>query len=312
MDELTVPLSGGERREVLLGVSDVRNFKKQTCYMGASVGRFANRIKHGQFEIAGEKYQVTRNIQNHCLHGGNVGFDKKRWKVVYVDKQHALFELFSADGEEGFPGNLTVTAMYCLTDNNEVKITYKAKTDKTTPVNLANHAYFNLTGGESGTDSREQQLQVHADQYLPLNKELIALDSPKTVSGTSFDFRKMKKIKEHFLSDDQQKAASGYDHSFFFDDKRNLSVPVAELISGDGKLQMSLITTKPALQLYTGNWLDGNPNRSGNALANFAGVALEPQFLPDSPNHPEWQQVSCFLNPSETYEHTTTYRFVPL
>lgn len=304
-----LPLACGEQREVLLGVGAMSDFQAQQSYLGVTVGRYANRIAKGCFELEGKTHQVTTNQAGNCLHGGTVGMDKVRWKIVEQSQSKVVFSYQSKDGEQGFPGNLDASVCYSLSEDNQVEIRYLATTDKATPVNLTNHAYFNLHGAESGIDGREHQLQIDADYYLPTSEVGIPHGSLSLVDGTGFDFRWQKAIRQDFLLDGQQQIVKGYDHSFYFDPKRNKRQPIARLSSQDGKVKMSVTTDKPALQLYTGNWLEGTPSRSGNTYSDYAGVALETQFLPDSPNHPEWLQPSCILKPNQEYCYSTVYAF---
>ncbi|WP_322803031.1 galactose-1-epimerase [Vibrio alfacsensis] len=304
-----LPLACGELREVLLGVGTMRSFIEQPCYMGVTVGRYANRIANGLFEVNGEVFQVSTNQAENSLHGGKEGFDKRRWKIEYQSEQQVTFALLSEDGDQGFPGNLQVQVTYTLTDDNHVSIAYFAKTDKATPVNLTNHAYFNLLGAEADLDCRSHRLTIDASQYLPTTDVGIPLGELQEVKGTGFDFRSNKSVSEHFLQDEQQIAAKGYDHSYLFDAHRDVSKPVALVVSPDEKVRMSVVTNKPAMQLYTGNWLAGAPNRRGGEYQDYAGLALETQFLPDSPNHAEWAQPSCILEPEQEYRFCTTYQF---
>ncbi|WED21256.1 galactose-1-epimerase [Vibrio sp. JC009] len=296
-------------REVLLGVSSMADFNKQAAYMGVSVGRYANRIAKGQFEIDGQYYQVETNQAGNTLHGGPEGLDKRRWEIVKQAENSVTFEIVSADGDQGFPGELKVSATYTLTDENQVEIHYQAETDKTTPVNLTNHAYFNLLGAESGEECKGHILEVDAMQYLPTNEVGIPLGELEAVFNTSFDFRQPKEVAADFLTDEQQEAAKGYDHSFMLNPDRDTQEYAAKVALKDGSVSLKVFTDKPAMQLYTGNWLAGTPNRSGGEYSDYAGLALETQFLPDSPNHPEWQQESCFLKPGEKYSYTTRYQF---
>ncbi|MGF1727766.1 galactose-1-epimerase [Photobacterium nomapromontoriensis] len=305
----TLPLSNGEQRDVLLGVSTMDDFIRQKAFMGVAVGRYANRIANGQFEIDGVGYQVVVNQAGNCLHGGSDGFDKRRWAIEKQQSQKVIFSLFSHDGDQGFPGNLSVQVCYELTDDNQVIMTYAAQTDKTTPVNLTNHAYFNLMGAESGQDCREHQLTITADQYLPTNAVGIPLGELRPVVGTGFDFNQAKAVSADFLVDEQQQAANGYDHSYLFNVGRDVSLPVAKVVSPDELVCMQVATDKPAMQLYTGNWLAGTANRSGGVYQAYAGLALETQFLPDSPNHPQWPQPSCMLEPEQEYRFFTVYQF---
>ncbi|ENG7518348.1 galactose-1-epimerase [Vibrio harveyi] len=304
-----LPLANGELREVLLGVGTMGSFMHQQCYMGVTVGRYANRIANGLFEVNGEAFQVSTNQAGNCLHGGEEGFDKRRWNIESQSKQQVTFSLLSEDGDQGFPGNLEAHVTYTLTDDNQVSIAYFAKADKATPVNLTNHAYFNLLGAEADLDCRSHRLTIAADQYLPTNEVGIPLGTLQDVKGTGFDFRNEKPVSEHFLQDEQQIAAKGYDHCYLFDAHRDVSKPVARVVSPDGKVHMSVVTNKPAMQLYTGNWLAGAPNRRGGEYQDYAGLALETQFLPDSPNHTEWGQPSCILEPEQAYRFSTTFHF---
>lgn len=298
-----------ELREVLLGVSTMADFKKHTTYMGTTVGRYANRIAMGQFEITGQHYQLKTNQAGNTLHGGPEGFDKRRWEIVEQSNDSVCFALVSDDGDQGFPGTLSVLVCYQLTDDNQVMISYKATTDKSTPINLTNHAYFNLSGAESGTDCKGYTLCINADNYLPTTDTGLPLGELASVEGNSFDFRQPKVIIQDFLADAQQKAAKGYDHSFFLNSGCKQGECAAEVTTADKRITLKVFTDKPAMQLYTGNWLAGTPNRSGGEYQDYAGIALETQFLPDSPNHPEWPQESCLLKPDEEYRYQTRYQF---
>lgn len=300
-------IDDNETRELLLGVSSIEDFYAQECFMGATVGRYANRIAKGQFEIGGQRYQVNTNQAGNCLHGGEQGFDKRRWTIAKQTQDSVTLTLFSADGEQGFPGNLDASVTYQVLADNSVSIEYQANTDAATPVNLTNHAYFNLNNGEQ--DCRQHKVFINADQYLPTNEVGIPLDKPIEVTDTGFDFRTAKLIASDFLADKQQVPAKGYDHSYVLNSCCLEGEKAAEVISPDGKVQLSVYTDKPAMQLYTGNWLAGNPNRPGQVYQDYAGFALETQFLPDSPNHPEWDQQSCILQPNEEYCFSTRYQF---
>ncbi|MDG3087344.1 galactose-1-epimerase [Vibrio hannami] len=303
-----VPVAGDER-EVLLGVSTMADFNRQAAYMGVSVGRYANRIAKGQFDIGGNLYQVETNQAGNTLHGGPNGFDKRRWKIAEQGSDFVRYSLVSPDGDQGFPGEVTVSVTYQLTADNRVSICYEAETDTLTPVNLTNHAYFNLLGAESGHTCKEHIVELNALHYLPTNEVGIPLGELAPVFNTSFDFRKAKAISDDLLSDEQQENAKGYDHSFWLDPERDIADSTATVALPDGSLKMKVFTGKPAIQLYTGNWLGGTPNRVGGEYQDYSGVALETQFLPDSPNHPEWAQESSILEPGEKYSYTTDYQF---
>ncbi|KQA21037.1 galactose-1-epimerase [Vibrio metoecus] len=301
---------GESAREVLLGVNSMADFLRQGSYLGASVGRYANRIARGEFSINGISYELSTNQAGNTLHGGAQGFDRRRWQITQQSAQHVTFQLLSADGDQGFPGNLHVAVTYRLDEQGGVNIEYQATTDRATAVNLTNHAYFNLDGAESGKLCLEHQLWIDAAQYLPTDAVGIPCGELQSVVGTGFDFTLPKKVGEHLLQGAQQVSAKGYDHSYFFAPKRDVHQPVAKLYSADGKVQLQVTTDKPAMQLYTGNWLGGTPNRRGSEYVDYAGIALETQFLPDSPHHPEWPQPSCILRPQEHYHYRTCYQFI--
>lgn len=299
----------GVHREVLLGTNTLEKFNKAHGYLGATVGRYANRINKGRFKIDGESYQAEVNQGGNTLHGGRIGFDKKRWVVESVSPQKLVFSLVSEDGDQGFPGQLMVLLTYELTDNNQLQIHYRAKTDQPTLVNLTNHAYFNLMGAESGEDCLSHVLSINASQYLPIDDTGIPLGQLAPVEDTSFDFRSPKLLAQDWMSDEQQERVSGYDHSFLLNRECLTGECAATVTSPDSLLTMKLFTTKPAVQLYTGNFVAGNPNRGEGVYESHAGVALETQYLPDSPNHPEWPQGDIILRPKEEYFHSTAYQF---
>ncbi len=305
---------GEEKREVLLGTATLEDFQAMSSYMGVTAGRFANRIANGQFEIDGQVYQLLTNHAGSTLHGGPQGIDKHRWTIVSQSQNQVQLYLKSPDGDQGFPGNLEMYVTYQLSDDNQVIISYKASSDKATPVNLTNHAYFNLYGESSGKDCLGHLLQIDADHYLPINENGIPTGSLATVTDTGFDFRQPKRIGQDLLLDEQQQQVSGYDHSFFLNQdakagKRSLDKRAAVLKTADDQVMLEVYTNKPAIQLYTGNWHAGEKNRCGEQYSNYAGVALETQFLPDSPNHPEWPQESVILRPGHEYCYQTRYGF---
>lgn len=304
-----VPLKN-EQREVLLGLSTMSDFEKHSTFLGATVGRYANRIKQGRFEIAGQSYQLSTNQASHTLHGGADGFDKRRWHIEQKSNDSVTFSLLSCDGDQGFPGQLNVSVCYSLTDENEVQIRYEAVTDKATPVNLTNHGYFNLSGAESGIDCKTHQLRINATHYLPTDDQGIPLGNLAKVEDSSFDFLLAKQVDQDFLTDAQQLVAKGYDHSFLLNNDCLQESCAAEVSAPDNSVTLRVYTNKPALQLYTGNWLAGTPNRLGGEYADYAGLALETQFLPDSPNHPEWKQSNSILDVGEKYVYQTTYQFI--
>ncbi|MBJ2068084.1 galactose-1-epimerase [Serratia odorifera] len=306
-----LPLHDGSQRELLLGCASPALYPRQDAYLGATVGRYANRIAHASLTVDGAPCPLVANQGEHQLHGGPQGFHARRWQIASQDAQQVVYQLHSADGDQGFPGNLQVSVSYHLTDDHRLEIRYQAQTDRACPVNLTNHAYFNLDG--AGQDARLQTLQLFADRYLPVDSEGIPCAPLNEVSGSGMDFRQPKTIMQDLLRDRDQQRVKGYDHAYLLHTGCGaLANPAAHLWSADGKVKMSVFTDAPALQLYSGNYLGGVPARDGGSYANYAGVALESEFLPDSPHHPEWPQPSCWLQPGQTYRSATHYQFLAL
>lgn len=314
-----IPLKAG-RREVLLGVDTMEKYRSQGSYLGTTIGRYANRIAKGRFSLEGQLYQVSTNPSGHCLHGGEDGFDKRRWAISKQTENSVCFTLYSADGDQGFPGNVKASVSYQVTEDNQVQIDYSAHTDKPCPINLTNHAYFNLLGADSiGHSSNELDnsilshiLSINSELYLPITADGIPLNCPESVDNTSFDFRLPKVIAQDFNIDQQQQQVNGYDHAYVVNLNEGKVSCVASVTSPDSLITMKVLTNKPALQFYSGNFLAGTPSRSSTAYANYSGFALETQFLPDSPNHPEWQYgqpIAAILQPQQPYQYCTSYQF---
>lgn len=302
------PLADGAKRELLLGCAEPADYLKQTAYLGATVGRYANRIANAQLQRHGKTLQLLPNQGKHQLHGGANSFDQRRWEVISQNTQSVVFRLHSPDGDNGYPGDLIAEVTYRLTDNNRVEISYEATVNKECPVNFTNHAYFNLDG--VNRDSRSHRLQINADYFLPVDSEGIPDADLTKVDGLSMDFRQPKTLRQDFLADEYQQKVSGYDHAYLLNEScRSGEQPAALLWSSDNVIKLSVFTTKPALQFYSGNFLQGTPSRNGEHYDSFAGIALESEFLPDSPNHTEWPQPDCWLKPEQTYHSTTVYQF---
>lgn len=306
-----LPLVGGKRREVLLGCPTPTEYLTQNAYLGATVGRYANRIANARFERDGQQWQLVANQGKHQLHGGAEGFHARRWTVIEHSTDFVRYRLHSPDGDQGYPGNLVAEVSYRLTEDNAVSIEYLATVDKPCPVNLTNHGYFHLDGANS--DIRPQTLQINADQFLPVDSEGIPCAAPCDVAQTGMDFRQPKAIATDFLRDRDQQRMKGYDHAYLlYAGCRSGDSPAAQLWSADGKVLLKVFTSAPALQVYTGNYLAGTPARQGGEYQNYSGIALESEFLPDSPNHPEWPQPDCWLKPGETWRSQTRYQFSAL
>ncbi|GAA3882658.1 MULTISPECIES: galactose-1-epimerase [Gibbsiella] len=305
-----LPLKSGERRELLLGCPSPADYPHQGAYLGATIGRYANRIALAQLQIDGKTHPLAANQGQHQLHGGQAGFHARRWQASQQDAQQVTYRLHSKNGDQGFPGNLDAQVTYRLTAANRVEIAFWAQSDRPCPVNLTNHAYFNLDG--AGTDARKQRLQLFADRYLPVDSDGIPRAALTAVDGTGMDFRQPKTLLRDFLHDRDQQRVKGYDHAYLLRQPGALADPCAHLWAADNKVQMSMFTSAPAVQLYSGNFLAGTPARDGGSYTNYAGIALESEFLPDSPNHPEWPQPDCWLQPGQTYRSATHYQFFSL
>lgn len=299
-----VPLRDGSVREAVLGCATPADYLHQSAYLGACIGRYANRISQALLTRSG--CQLQANQPPHQLHGGPQGFNCRRWLIVSQTPDEVIYRLNSPDGDQGFPGNLTAEVRYQLKEDNSLVISYWAETDQPCPVALTNHAYFNLDANQG--DARQHRLQINADRYLPVTAAGIPDGDLQPVAGSGFDFRQAKSVADDFLTDADQKKTSGYDHAFLLNTLSGDSQPAARLWSADGKLRMSVFTDAPALQLYTGNFLAGTPARQG-VYENYQGIALETGFLPDSPNHPEWPQPDCWLAAGEKMHTQTCYRF---
>lgn len=299
-----VPLADGSVREALLGCATPADYLTQSAYLGACVGRYANRISHAY--LTRIQQSLSANQPPHQLHGGAEGFSHRRWLIVRQTPTEVTYRLNSPAGDQGFPGNMTVEVTYRLTEQNALEIHYSAETDQLCPVALTNHAYFNLDAHQN--DARQHRLQLAADRYLPVSAEGIPDGELTPVAGSGFDFRQPKTVATDFLKDSDQQKVHGYDHAYLLNTAGDDQQPAATLWSADNKLSLSVFTTAPALQFYTANFLQGTPARQGS-YQNHQGIALESGYLPDSPNHPEWPQPDCWLTAGEKWQSVTRYQF---
>lgn len=316
LQSLNVPDRNGKVDDIVLGYDDAQTYYASDQYFGASVGRYANRIAKGKFVLDGKSYQLAINNPPNALHGGVKGFNKRMWKIMTVTngpEASVVLQYVSADGEEGYPGKLTVLAAYSLNEQNELKIEYSATTDKPTILNLTNHSFFNLAGMKAMRDTMDEKLTINAGRYTPIDKTSIPLPGPgRSVAGTVFDFRKATAIGARIRDghDEQIRIGKGYDHNFVIDGPAGTLHPGARLEDPYSGRVMDMIITAPGIQFYSGNFLDGGATAIGkmnHAYRQGDAVVLEPQTFPDSPNRPDYP--SPRLDPGKTYSNVMVYRF---
>lgn len=312
--QVWAPDRNGNFADVVLGFNEVSQYENDSNYLGAIVGRVANRIAKGRFILKGKTYEVAENHisggQSCHIHGGNRGFDKAVWTVEsYRNDDTPLLKLSyrSTDGEEGYPGNLQIIVTYTLTPEGTLAIEYEATTDATTIVNLTNHSYFNLKG-EGADTILDHQLTIKSDSYTPVTKTLIPTGEIRSVDNTPFDFRKPKAIGQDIEHDDEQiHFASGFDHNYVLKGSLNWLRRAASVSEPDSGRVLDVYTTKPGMQFYSGNSLEANNGKSGKAYLKHGAFCLETQGFPDAPNHRDFPSIE--LLPEEIYRSQTLYRF---
>jgi aldose 1-epimerase len=305
---ILVPDKNGKLTDVVLGFDSVSGFQKSTeRYYGATIGRFGNRLAKGKFKIDGKEYQSSINNAPNTLHGGKNGFQEMVWDAKLVNAATLELTYLSKDMEEGFPGNLKVKVTYSLNDDNSFKCQYEATTDKTTVINLTNHAFYNLNGESSGT-ILNHTLQVNAANYLPVDSTLIPTGKIEPVANTPFDFIKPAIIGSRINNANQQlKDGKGYDHNFVLD-KHDMKTPVATITGDKSGIKMEVFTEEPGLQFYSGNFMQAmNVMKHGKKDDYRTSFALETQHFPDSPNQPAFP--STLLKPGHVYKTQTIYKF---
>lgn len=294
----------GKFDDVVLGYDNLQEYLIESPYFGAIVGRYANRIRNATFKLDGKSIRLSKNENQHHLHGGTKGFDKKIWEPqTILDDTTASLVLtyFSSDGEEGYPGNLNVKVVYTVTRDNKLQIEYTATTDKPTPVNLSHHGYFNL-GGTSGRNILDHVLYIDADQYAVTDSNLLPTGELAPVVNSPMDFRIPERIGSRI-----HKVTGGYDHNFVLNNEGKYA-KVAELYDQVTGRFMEVFTTEPGIQFYSGNFLDGKiVGETGLVYSKYHGLCLETQHFPDSPNQPEFPNT--ILLPGDTYKQFTVYRF---
>ena len=299
-----VSADGNDKKSnIVLGFDSLSGYLAKPPYFGAVVGRYGNRIAEGKFTIDGTEYTLATNNETNHLHGGVKGFDKAVWEPAVKSDSipSLLLSYLSKDGEEGYPGNLQVDVQYTLTDDDELKIEYNAQTDKPTVVNLTNHSYFNLTGDVTNS-ILDHKLQIDADNYTPVDTTLIPTGEIRSVKGTPFDFTTAEKIGLRIDS-----VPGGYDHNFVLNSKDSGLKKIATLTEDSTGRKLEVFTTQPGVQFYSGNFLNGSIKLSdGKPVQKHAGLCLETQHFPNSPNQPSFP--TTVLRPGQKYQSTTVYK----
>jgi len=313
---IIVPDRDGKLADVTLGYDELKSYEIHPQYFGATVGRFANRVANGQFELDGKRYQLPINDAPNSLHGGSKGFDKVVWnaEVNPGNVSSVTFRYQSPDGDQGYPGMLAATAIYSLSEDNVVTVEYRATADRPTIVSLSNHTYFNLAGEASSEGVMRQLLTLPAAEYTPVDATLIPTGEFRPVSGTVFDFRQPKAIGRDLRDgrDEQIRFGKGFDHNWVISRTASADVrlvaKVEDPVSGRG---LQILSNQPGIQFYSGNLLDGTViGKSGHAYRQGDAFALEPQLFPDTPNQPKFG--SARLQPGQPYLNKIVYRFSTL
>lgn len=297
--------------DVVLGYDNLAGYLEDAAYIGAIIGRYGNRIRRGRISIDGETFQLTKNIHENHLHGGIKGFHKVVWEAEEIRDEGAVgvkLRYISPDGEEGYPGTLTASVSYFLTNDNSLRIEYRAKTDKATPVNLTHHGYFNLAG-RGGSDILNHELYLNADKFTPVGHELIPTGELRSVAGTPMDFRTPTQIGARIESDCKQlKIGGGYDHNWVLNRVGDDLIHAATVYETTSGRVMKVRTSEPGIQFYSGNSLNATATgKAGRIYKKHAGFCLETQHFPDSPNNPHFP--STILRPGETCQTITIYQF---
>ncbi len=311
LQSLDVPGRDGAAADVVLGYATIEDYVAKPEFFGATVGRYANRIALGRFALDGRTHTLARTDPPNTLHGGTRGFDKRVWQIVSTDDDAVTFRRVSPDGEEGFPGTLTIDATYRLGPEGTLTLSYEAITDAPTVLNITNHTYFNLRGEASAHTAHDHVLQIDADQFTPIDVSLIPTGELASVAGTPLDFRQPTSIGNRVRDggSEQLVLARGYDHNMVLrggvTGKPKSAVRVLDPSSGRA---LDIATTEPGVQFYSGNFLDATKvGKSGKIYRQGDGIAFETQHFPDSPNHPHFP--STRLDPGQTFRSTTVWRF---
>ncbi|MCD8261703.1 MAG: galactose mutarotase [Bacteroides sp.] len=303
---IMVPDKNGDLKDVVLGFDNINDYINVPSDFGASIGRYANRIDQGKITLNGETIQLPQNNFGHCLHGGPNGWQYKVYDANQVDDQTLRLTLFSPDGDENFPGNVTAVVTYKLTEDNAIDINYEATTDKTTVINMTNHSYFNLSG-DANKQITDHILFVNADTFTPVDETFMTTGEIVPVEGTPMDFTTPRAVGSEIdnYDYDQLKNGNGYDHNWVLN---NIQDVAAHLVSPETGISLEVYTNEPGIQVYSGNFLDGTAKGKKGIIYNQrAAICLETQHFPDSPNKPEWSSV--VLEPGETYHSHCVFKF---
>jgi len=307
---IRVPDRKGQLADVVLGHETMEGYIPNPPYLGAIVGRYANRIANGKFTLAGKTYTLPQNDGTNTLHGGVTRtFDKVAWEGEALKGANGVaFSYLSKDGEEGFPGNLKIKVTYTLTESNELVIDYEATTDKVTPINVSQHSYFNLAGEGNG-DVLNHEVEINADRFTPVDQKLIPTGELRAVKGTPLDFTTSTRVGARIDDNyDQLTLAHGYDHNFVINRKGAGLTFAARVYEPASGRVLEVSTDQPAIQFYTGNFLDGSvTGKQGHVYKRRYGFCLETQHYPDSPNHPDFP--TTILKPGETFKSKTVFEF---
>jgi len=310
---LSVPDRDGKSADIVLGYAKPADYLRQGSYIGASIGRYANRIANGRFELDGKVYDLEVNSGEHHLHGGTLGLDKVNWSIESVTEgpiAEVVLSTVSPDGAGGYPGTLVVRATYRLSEEYELTVEYTANTDAATIVNLTNHSYFNLAGEAADVDVLNHRLMMKAERFTPVDSRLLPTGELRSVENSPFDFQAKREIGARIndSSDEQIGFGQGYDHNYVIDGEPGELRLAARVSDPQSGRQMELLTTAPGVQFYTGNFLDGSKDgKSGRAYNPRHAFCLEPQAYPDTPNQATFP--SARLDPGETYRSTMVLRF---
>ena len=304
-----VPLPDGSRREAILGHATLADHEREPGFFGAVVGRYANRIAGAAFMLDGREHRLIANEGANQLHGGPDGFDRRHWSVVDHGPLHLRLSLHSPHGDQGFPGDVDAEVEYRIDPvRSTVALHFGARTSAPCPVSLTSHPYFNLDGGTAPV--LRHRLHVAASRMLPVRPDMIPTGELAAVDGTAFDLRQARRIGDGLGQGEQQRRGSGYDHCFVLDDAAARGeLAAAELISTDERLSMRLFTDYPGLQVCSGNFVHQSRGRDGQLFERHAGIALEPQFFPDAPNHPVWREQGCVLRPGQPLQRWMRLEF---